>query len=425
MPTDDDSAPVPQLLAAEKVGSIEGLVTEILLRLPVRSLILFQSVSKHWYSLIKDNPCFKNPNNKPPDHPSGLFVPTSLGYVFVPFDIHNPVKFPTLYHIGINPRPVMFKHSCNGLMLCGNYNKDLLKLLVGKIYVFNPTINQTIRIPVPGNEKTVLGMSLAFDPLKSPHYKVICVFDDFDFVSTTYKYQIDMYSSQTCTYKLSYNLTMTRRHKIMFETGVYWNNAIHWIDKFGFIVYFDLDRETTYEIKVPFALLDRDYNNYLCYIFDSRDQLLLVELYRPFITKFKIYQLKRDYSDWLVKYHVDFEEFDGLLSPESLNTDPFQYNYLLSIVLGSDDVETESFLVVEIYVSGDFCRKTSNHRPPPRVTFSFKRKRKVKVATVVVAGVTTDLKRRRSYWSYKQKKERHGGGGGRIWWSEVVVGDGG
>ncbi|XP_071739064.1 F-box protein At5g07610-like [Rutidosis leptorrhynchoides] len=136
---------------------------------------------------------------------------------------------------------------------------------------------------------------------------------------------------------------MARVSKMMFETGVYWNNAIHWIDKVGFIVYFDLDRELTYEIKVPFAHLDVDYNDYLCYIFESRDQLLLVELHRPLITKFKIHQLKRDYSDWLVKYHVDFEEYGGLLFS---NMDPFRYNYLLSIVLGSDDAE--SFLVVEI-----------------------------------------------------------------------------
>ncbi|XP_071735238.1 F-box protein At5g07610-like [Rutidosis leptorrhynchoides] len=291
----DDSSPTPSL-AANKVGSIEHLVTEILLRSPVRSLILFKSVPKHWYSLITNNPCFINPN-KPPDPPSSLFVRTLSGYVFVPFNIHNPVKFPTLNHI-YPWEDIRFKHSCNGLVLCGN--RKLLdddKLVTDETYVYNPTINQIIRLPVPGIRKHVFGMSIAFDPLKSPHYKVIYVFDDYDYVSKTSKYQIDMYSSQTRACKLSYNLTVTRHHNIMFTTGVYWNNSIHWVDMVGYIVYFDLDRELTYEIKAPFARSGLDYKDYLCYIFESRDRLLLVEIDRSLITKFKIYELKRDYSD--------------------------------------------------------------------------------------------------------------------------------
>ncbi|XP_071739013.1 F-box protein At5g07610-like [Rutidosis leptorrhynchoides] len=353
MPTGDPC------LAAEKVGSSEDNVTEILLRLPVRSLILFKSVSKQWYSLITNNPCFKNPN-KPPDPPSGLFVQTSTGYAFVPFDIHIPVKFPTLC---CTVSHIEFKSSCNGLILCGNFIISLSDDIVvtDENYVYNPTTNQSIRLPIPYNGKHVWGMSIAFDPLKSPHYKVVSVFDDFDRVSrAVHKYQIHVYSSKTRTCKLSYNLTITRYSQMMFETGVYWNNAIHWIDKVGFIVYFDLDQEMTHEIKAPFARRGLDYENYVCYIFESRNQLLLVEFYCPLITKFKVHGLKRDYSDWSVKYLVDFEEFGGLSFPKSLNLLPNQYYYLfelyaLSLVLGSgDDDDDESFLLVEI--SGNIVR---------------------------------------------------------------------
>ncbi|XP_071739022.1 F-box protein At5g07610-like [Rutidosis leptorrhynchoides] len=143
------------------------------------------------------------------------------------------------------------------------------------------------------------------------------------------------------------------RETTLFHTGVYWNNAIHWIDKVGFIVYFDLDEEITYEINAPSARPDHlDYLNYLWCMFESRDQLLLVKLYCPSITKFKIYELKRDYSNWLVKYHVDFEEFDGLLFPKSVDNFRFDYKIefdVLSLVLGSGDDEYESFLVVDIF----------------------------------------------------------------------------
>ncbi|XP_071707953.1 F-box protein At5g07610-like [Rutidosis leptorrhynchoides] len=162
-----------------------------------------------------------------------------------------------------------------------------------------------------------------------------------------------MYSSQTRTCKVSYKHGIGRRYLFVeFRTGVYWNNAIHWIDRFGFIVYFDLDKEMSYEIKTPaFACCDlNDIMNYRSYIFESRDELLLVEIYCPLITKFKIYELKRDYSNWLVKYHVNLEEFDGSLFPKSMKPS-LKANQLyefdvLSLVLGGDN-GVEPFLVVE------------------------------------------------------------------------------
>ncbi|XP_071739128.1 F-box protein At5g07610-like [Rutidosis leptorrhynchoides] len=397
----DASSPTPLLLAvAHTVGSSQDLVTEILQRLPVRSLILFKSVSKHWRSLITNHPCFKNPN-KPPDPPSGLFLPILFGYVFVPFDIYNRlVKFhrrtilrkidpvPDIYFTSSSSNGLMlcgsiivtgdklvidkdyvyksrgrkilhnidpdikFKHSCNGLMLFGNVMWTNDKLVTDKNYVFNPTINQFIRLPVPSNVNNVLGMNIAFDPFKSPHYKVIYVYDDFDYGSGTYNYQIEVYSSNTRTCKPLYNLTIDRFSSDMnFSAGVYWNNAIHWIDGTGFIVYFDLDKDTSYEIKTPFAHRDLDCKNYICYICESRDQFLLVEIYHPHITKFKIFELKRDYSDWLVKYLVDLEEFGESLFPKTVSPPPFCSDALefdvLSLVLGIDG-DDEYFLVVEI-----------------------------------------------------------------------------
>ncbi|KAL9409366.1 hypothetical protein AB3S75_047707 [Citrus x aurantiifolia] len=42
---------------AEVIGNLDDLLTEILLRLPIKSLLKFKSVSKHWLSLIS-NPVF-------------------------------------------------------------------------------------------------------------------------------------------------------------------------------------------------------------------------------------------------------------------------------------------------------------------------------------------------------------------------------
>ncbi|XP_071707835.1 F-box protein At5g07610-like [Rutidosis leptorrhynchoides] len=345
-----------QLAAWDKLSSSQDLMIEILKRLPVRCLLRFKSVNKVWYSLIT---CHLN---RKPDPPSGMFLrsvkkKSDSGYVFVPFDVNSPVKFPDFTTLIRNIDPdadyIKLKHSCNGLMLCitENIRHSDYKAITDKHYVFNPTINQLTM--VPGSGKFDLGMSLAFDPLKSPYYKIIYVSSflrgDSSRDNDGYHYQIHMYSSQTHTCKLSYKHRIARRNSnVDFKSAVYWNNAIHWIDRFGFIVYFDLDQEMIYEIKTPaFACFDlKDILKYRSYIFESRVELLLVEIYCPLITKFKIYELKRDYSEWLVKYHVDLEEFDGTLFPESMKTSLkanhfFEFD-VLSLVLG-----VESFLVVE------------------------------------------------------------------------------
>ncbi|XP_071714911.1 F-box protein At5g07610-like [Rutidosis leptorrhynchoides] len=187
-------------LAADKLSSCQDLITEILSRLPVTSLLRFKFVNKEWYSLITRSP---NPNPNP-DPPSGVFLPVThpeSGYVFVPFDINSPVKFffTTLRSI-IDPHAdfIKCKHSCNGLMLCitRNVRHSDYKAITDKHYVFNPTINQLTTVPGPG--------------------------DGYHYHS-----DIHVYSSQTRTCKLSYKLKFDRKSAFVYSSGVYWNNAIH------------------------------------------------------------------------------------------------------------------------------------------------------------------------------------------------------
>lgn len=131
--------------AVDKVGSCNDLLTEILLHLPVRSLVRFTSVSKNWYFIIS-SPRFKHLHSRNPNPPSGLFVPViwikqHLEYEFIPFDIRNPAiaPFRTL-NFDPNVERIGIRHSCNGLMLC--YSKR-----INKYYVYNPTINRFITLP--------------------------------------------------------------------------------------------------------------------------------------------------------------------------------------------------------------------------------------------------------------------------------------
>nr|XP_043633745.1 F-box protein At5g07610-like [Erigeron canadensis] len=348
--------------SAEKVASCDGLTSEILLRLPVRSLLHFKSVSKHWYSLISSS-SFKLPNLDPP---SGLFVADYINkpnpeYDFIPFDIESPVKPPLrALHFDPTVKCLMIEHSCNGLMLCSAYTDEYFRhnnkyVMNYKYYIYNPTINKFNTLPrlenYANNGSVRYGMTLHFDPTQSSHYKVIyvCGYETNPLTGNT-RYQIEIYSSQTRTCKTSCEFELDEDIYIDFRAGVFWNNALHWIQKSGFIFCFNLDQEIVHQIQTPIGPIGGwvEEENYSNYLFESRDHLLVIEIQRPHTSKFKIHDLKKDYSEWFVKYNVDLGGISGsfpeIMNPESADTFEFA---ILALVLG--DKEDESFLVLEIH----------------------------------------------------------------------------
>lgn len=74
--------------SADKVGSNDDLLIEILLRLPVISLRLFKCVSKRWLSIITDhNFTMLRSRNVKFDPPTGLFLELICSPKFVFFVI--------------------------------------------------------------------------------------------------------------------------------------------------------------------------------------------------------------------------------------------------------------------------------------------------------------------------------------------------
>ncbi|KAK9286409.1 hypothetical protein L1049_014805 [Liquidambar formosana] len=163
--------------AAEAIGGNGDLVRGILLRLPIKSLLRFESVSKKWLSLISD-PHFsqsytrlRNINPKP----SGLLL--NHGYAIFQFihfndDGDGNESWDYLSYPDISGRYTILQ-SCNGLLLCsfaywrGN---SVLEYLI-----INPTTKQFFHFPTRQYKNPFVAINLAFDPLKSPHYKLVCV----------------------------------------------------------------------------------------------------------------------------------------------------------------------------------------------------------------------------------------------------------
>nr|XP_011468622.1 PREDICTED: F-box protein At5g07610-like [Fragaria vesca subsp. vesca] len=150
-----------------------------------------------------------------------------------------------------------------GLFLCTTF------------YVLNPTTNQfsTIIIPavaaaISGSPCILLGYALAFDPSKSPHYKVFFL--------------------QTIT-------------------------ELHWIGLYNEIGYYHIDDESVRDVYYP-----PPHPPMKCEVTQLRmfgyfqeshcgSHLHLINIYVSHFTRFEVFEMGRDYSGWFLKYHVDLD----------------------------------------------------------------------------------------------------------------------
>ncbi|GKA72831.1 granule-bound starch synthase [Tanacetum coccineum] len=344
---DDDGTNHNFPSSVHKVLSNDDVLMEILLRLPILSLHLFKPVCKQWLSLIT-SPSFTLTRNPNPtvDPPSGLFIrrwpmfSEKYDYDFVSFDPRIPTKR------SIHPLVCLrrwIEQSCNGLLLCyiGDNN-----------YVFNPSISMFKMLPPIHhlNYERNGDMNIAFDPTKSPCYKVVHVGsvedDDDDDDAIDYFIRIQTYSSETCVWSVSDNEFRYEWFED-FSNGIYWNGAIHWLYiGESFHVKLDIaDHPVLTKIQTPFlctiksgAFLDRK-------LFKSHDTLLL--LCKDYVCSrhLNIYEMKNGYFVWSVKYIVNL---DDMMRPYPTWSKPTNWSCddMLSIILGERD--EDSFVVIEL-----------------------------------------------------------------------------
>ncbi|XVF11270.1 hypothetical protein REPUB_Repub08aG0012400 [Reevesia pubescens] len=168
--------------SAEAIANYNDLLSEILIGLPVKSLLRFKSVSKGWYSIISDpNFCRRL---LPPDSVADLFLSGTfwlkLEYEFVPLtDKSFDAPFKSLT-FDDNTAGLRILQSCNGLLCCTCIHAYSSK---HDYYIYNPTTKQFFTLPqLPTEEKiTVYGFGFAIDPAKSPYYKVVFIRESSDY----------------------------------------------------------------------------------------------------------------------------------------------------------------------------------------------------------------------------------------------------
>ncbi|XP_059664252.1 F-box protein At5g07610-like [Cornus florida] len=316
--------------AAEFVGDNEDLVVKILLHLPAKSLIRFKSVSKAWLSLISGHRfSLLRWQFRHRQHPkiTGLFFTyrsrTEIKYIPLTDPCNSngeeceslaqfrdfsgdgvSIDFCSGFRGGGYSTVTPIVDSCNGLLLC-------FSRISRAYHVYNPTTKKFTTLSWPFSPTTFDLVYLAFDPLKSLHYKVVLLQRSLQ--GKVYLYQIHIFSSKTNAWWRPLGDPFTAP-TVDFNNvnGVYCNGSIHWISIYRgkTSIYFDVDREKWCPMPSP------PFN--FRHFGESRGHLHIIGFTNIIDNKFSVdvFEMCSDYSKWLLKYRVDLKAMVDFVSKE-------------------------------------------------------------------------------------------------------------
>lgn len=347
--------------AAEIIATNEDLLAEILTRVPVRPLLRFKCVCKLWRSLISTTQFSHSHTLHHPASFSGIFVRTTPGladphFQFVPFLCNeNPSgsPFDSLNFVH-DPAGIKILQSCNGLLLCSSLRKIYKNR---NFYVYNPSTNQfsVVTPSAAANAKStpILGLTLAFDPSKSPYYKIVCVRSSA--VSVLHD-QIEIYSSETRSWRSS-GSPFIPPFDMVFDDGVFWNGSVHWLRSMGLLsLYFDVEREVFGKMPCLPATEGGWSSPKFRYFRESGGHLHVIEIHGQCPSQFKVLELKKDYSEWFVKYKVDLQALVDQYPEMNLNYfDHFgslSYAFVVLFLARDDDGKNKDEASLLLHIPG-------------------------------------------------------------------------
>ncbi|XP_050375369.1 F-box protein At5g07610-like [Argentina anserina] len=330
------------------------LITEILLRLPVKSLLRFKCVSKLCLSLISDS-YFRHQHQRRRCYASSSSVilcrTTDLIHHISLAGSISDEPFSSLSFID-DSAGVKILQSNHGLLLCCSNHK------LGKprsYYICNPSTKKFSVLP-EAESRTFSGVYLFFNPTKSPHYQVACV----QTCSSSFNsYQVEIYSSETRTWRLS-GSPFAAPFDMVFDNGVLWNASIHWISPTGASLCFDIDQERLGAMpELPSN--EKWSGRRLRYFGESGGHLHLIEIYGCSSHQFQVFEMERDYSSWVPKYSVDLapvvDAFPEMVRNCIVRNDSVFYTFSLLYLQEDED---DSLLM--LHIPGKFVAYSLRNR---------------------------------------------------------------
>ncbi|KAH8502008.1 hypothetical protein H0E87_016678 [Populus deltoides] len=257
----------------------DDVLVDILCRVTDRKhLIRLKSVCKSWNNLITDA-CVPKISASSPLH--GFIYPALrvsrrgkyIGYIpcaMTPAVAPEPHEFVKSYSslLPFEPARGDFLDCCNGLLL-------FVEGSIPQHYVCNPVTKQCVVIPRDFTLENICSASLAFDPFKSPHYRVVC----FAYSEPKPPQRLHVFSSETGSWTIQetafgYGSKKSRlaKHCIYLDGVLYRQTASKQIDSKRLLC-FDLNRGNSCAIELPEKerLAPNDYGciglsrRHLCY----------------------------------------------------------------------------------------------------------------------------------------------------------------
>lgn len=193
----------------------------------------------------------------------------------------------------------------------------------------------------------VRAVNLAFDPVKAPYYKVICVRNLF---IPTNMFAIYIYSSKSDEWDASCFRFRTYEY-IRFDYCVFCNGIIHWNSNGKKSLRFELENKVLRKMpmlapmfQAPEDAADEDSR----YFGESRGHLHLGVTYMPLCFKFNVFEMAADYSHWFLKYCLNLDDAMKIF-PKLRSADIYDGNRILSVIR-SEGEELKVVILVDYKV---------------------------------------------------------------------------
>ncbi|XP_071705109.1 F-box protein CPR1-like [Rutidosis leptorrhynchoides] len=234
------------------------LITEILYRLPSKSVGQFRCVSKEWLSLLS-SPQFIRTHQNTLNRNYLFFHPNRTDPYFIPFH-QNTIKTPsTKFHLHVPDKNHKIYGSCNGLVLLSAFRRCSW---YETLMVSNPTTREFLELPVcdlkiEGHDFVVCMMrELGYDSV-TDDFKVVTInlfmnLNGHDIMCV----HVYSFRRNTWTRVIDYSDNYDRYH---ITSKALVNGSFHWVakkvpDEIKVIVAFSLADENFSEVPSPTML---------------------------------------------------------------------------------------------------------------------------------------------------------------------------
>ncbi|OIV90096.1 hypothetical protein TanjilG_01550 [Lupinus angustifolius] len=292
------------------VASIEYLVHEILLRLPVKSVLRFKCVSKQWLALISE-PKFCHSHTlrlykSSRVFPSAILLPlvSSTSCPIIPIKTNDVSDSSNFRNVEVPKGTVI--QSCNGLILIKRCtSKPWSKV---EYFICNPTTNKSVPVVFPTEDfgYSLVSLFICFDPLKSQYYKLVSVRYKY-YTSGPYwekkvisynpeaEYVCNVYSSETDAWiESGFTFTASDSEPPRKNNAVYHDGVLYcYMFRLGKFCYFDFDTLSFKTCPMPVSI---DENSSVLYFGESGGYLLFVLRSRLQIEILKLKVEKLEFS---------------------------------------------------------------------------------------------------------------------------------